>query len=186
MLGGDLRASRAFAERMLTPLHRVATCWVGRFPSLGVEPDDVIQATFMRLFTDDHRRLRAHDPAKGLTVERWVCLIGHQTAISLIRKGMRDRALLRDTEQDPEPWSPSPEPPIEPGVEARRQLERLRSRLVGDDRILFELLLLGREAREIAEILELSEDAITSRITRLRRRMAKILRGTNGNHGPAE
>ncbi len=171
---------------MWTPLQQVAAYWVGRFGSLRLDVEDVVQSTFERLFAHDLRRLRSYDPTKGLTVEGWVRRIGRQTALSMIRKAMRERSRQEHLEEDPESWWPSAEIPLEVQADARRILAWIRAKLQGEALLLFELYLEEVSMAEIADALEITEGAAGSRVARLRQWLQQIPARRNGKPWAAE
>lgn len=78
-LAGDRRAARRLAERCAPVIRvRVLRMTRGRTGPGGLDTDDLVHEVWCRLLTDDGRRLRSYDPARGKTFEGYISMIAGQ------------------------------------------------------------------------------------------------------------
>ena len=89
-LAGDAGSVRALVDR-LSPViaERVtATLWHRtRRRNVAQEADDMIQEVFVSLFQADGKALRAWDPERGMSLERFVGMLAQHQTISILRNG---------------------------------------------------------------------------------------------------
>lgn len=81
---GDRVATVELAERIGPAIRaRVLRITRGR-PTAAIDPEDMVQAVWERLFARDARRLRAFDPTRGVTLPGFVSMIAGQAVAEII------------------------------------------------------------------------------------------------------
>jgi RNA polymerase sigma-70 factor (ECF subfamily) len=156
--------------------------------------DDLVQETFVALFADDARPLRAFDPSRGVPLTEFVGMIAEHQVASILRSGRRN------------PWTEEPmaadtmervtgaggAPPIESIVATRQILDQLmvaiRAELTPRGLELFEMLYVESQAVEhVSAKTGMSMDAVyawRSRLGKLVRQLANDLAGAVSNARP--
>ncbi len=90
---------RALVDRLQPVLRARVRRFTRRRPDrrIGIEDeDDLVQSAWLRLVGDDGRRLRAFDPARGVTLEGYVGVVTERLLIDRLRgrQARRDEAAL--------------------------------------------------------------------------------------------
>lgn len=147
--------------------------------------EDLVQDTFVELFRDGGRVLRAWDPARGLDLAGFAGLLAEQRVYAFLRSRKASARLeeLDDGGTDagpgfgahpaPEAWSPEARAASREHVE--KVLDHLRAELSPMGRVMFERLLLQeQEIASVAADLGTTVAAVQAWSSRLRRRIAAI------------
>ena len=177
--GGDRRAARELCHE-LTPViqTRVVRVLLRRSASARGRPirqevEDLAQHVWVRLFANGARKLRAWDPARGLSLERFVGLVAENEAVSAFRSKGRP---WTDEPTEVEELAPrlverrTPEARAASRQEVAALYARLQEALTPKGLRLFELLIVeGLASKEAAAIMDMTANAIDQWRLRLRR-----------------
>lgn len=154
-LEGDSGARNDFVDRCAPVIHAAVRRLIrGRVPqdrSLGVE--DIVQEVFLRLFKNDARLLRTHDPNRG-ALSTWLTIVARSTTLSVLRKKRPASVPFEPAVHSPAVQEPGPSAP---DISIPDDLLAPRQRLV------MQLLYgQGRDVREVARILGVEEQTVRS------------------------
>jgi len=144
---------------------------VRAWPSVTSQLEDILGDVWVQMLADDRRALRLYDPRRG-PLGYFIRLLAASRASTVIRARVRQQAqLVPDTTDTTEE--------IERAMLQRDFLEALwaeaRPLLKDVDEELFvAVMVMGREAKEVAPELGLSQDAAYQRIARLRRKLLRL------------
>lgn len=153
---GDARAGNALFER-----HFESVCRFFR-SKLGDEVEDAVQRTFLAC-VESRDRFRGSSSFKT-----YLFAIARRKLGDHLRKEARCRISPMSTMESLGPWFPSPSTLVREDEELRRLLEALR-RLPIDQQIAVELFYWeGLAAPELAEVLDVPEGTVRSRLRRAR------------------
>ena len=165
MSAGDENAYRTLLDRHLASI----TTYVGRMMHGNADAQDIVQETFLRLWTQGSRF-----NAEAAKLTTWLHSIAHNLCIDHFRK--YNRLLLEDVEDEPDEHS-----------ELISQLQNLESeRQIGEclmqlpERQRSAIIMChyqGMSNRDAADILDISVDALESLMARGRRKLRKLLMG---------
>ena len=89
-LTGDAASVRALVDKLSPIVARrvTATLWHRtRGRNVAQDADDMIQEVFVSLFQSDGKALRAWDPERGMSLERFVGMLAQHQTISILRNG---------------------------------------------------------------------------------------------------
>jgi len=147
--------------------------------------EDLVQDTFVELFRDGGRVLRAWDPARGLDLAGFAGLLAEQRVYAFLRSRKASARLeeLDDGGADtgaglgahpaPEAWNPEARAASREHVE--KVLDHLRAELSPMGRMMFERLLVKeQEIASVAADLGMTVPAVQAWSSRLRRRIAAL------------
>ena len=155
---GDRSAYRELLRRHGPGIHRYAERLV-RDPA---EAEDVVQETFLRLWL----RAKDYDPVARVTT--WLFRITHNLAVDRLRKRGRS-ALTEDPDMEPGPISVNP-PALLEGKQRAEALTAALDTLPPRQASALSLVHLhGMTGAEAAAVLEVSEEALESLLSRGRR-----------------
>jgi len=142
--------------------------------------DDLYQDVFLSLIKDDYKKLRQFKGKNGCTLSSWLRMIASQTAIDFMRK-QKQTVLLEDTPSEGksliDTLSNNSDLPSESYEKAERYqlLRKLIEELTPKDRLLFELYYHQElPDEEVAQIMNLSIDAIYMRKNRFKEKLKAI------------
>lgn len=102
-LAGEAAGVRELVERLSPVISKrvAATLWKRtRKRNIPQEVDDIAQEVLLSLFQSDGKTLRSWDPARGMSLDRFVGMVAQHLTISILRNGRTS------------PWR---DEPIEPG-----------------------------------------------------------------------
>ena len=147
--------------------------------------EDLVQDTFVELFRDGGRVLRAWDAARGLDLTGFAGLVAEQRVYAFLRS-RKASARLEDLDDGgadtgaglgahpaPEAWSPEARAASREHVE--KVLDHLRAELSPMGRVMFERLLVqDEEIARVAADLGMTVPAVQAWSSRLRRRIAAL------------
>ena len=168
LLSNDERAWRTFHEvyqsRLLGAISRVTR----RFPQLsGTDHVDEIYGTLcLRLLSDDKRRLRSFDPARGTPLGAWLCTLAKNSAHDFLRSRLRQPWLGRqgDEVSEAEPRADTPDAFTLCAMrEGEQRLATLLATLSERDQEFMRAYLEGLEPEEIARELGISVSTVYSK-----------------------
>jgi hypothetical protein len=133
--------------------------------------EDVLSEVWVQILANDRRALRRYDPARG-ELGYYLRLLAASRAATVLRSRARQQALLA-------PVDPQSTEEIERALLQRDFLEALWAAarpLVKDvDEALFvRVMVMGREAKEVAPELGLGQDAAYQRLARLRSKLLQL------------
>jgi RNA polymerase sigma-70 factor (ECF subfamily) len=164
---GDRTAYRELLRRHGPGIHRYAERLV-RDPA---EAEDVVQETFLRLWL----RAKDYDPVARVTT--WLFRITHNLAVDRLRKRGRS-ALTEDPDMEPGPISVNP-PALLEGKQRAEALTAALDTLPPRQASALSLVHLhGMTGAEAAAVLEVSEEALESLLSRGRRALKAQLAGS--------
>lgn len=107
LLSGDADAWQCFQARYAGPMRRAIIAVRSRFPRLMTIEDvnDVYAELCLQLLSDDKRRLRQFEPARGIPLRAWLDVLARNAAYSFLRSRRRqpDCRTLDDELADTEP-----------------------------------------------------------------------------------
>ena len=135
------------------------------------DAEDAVQETFLSV-------QRALPSFRGeAQLSTWVYRIAVTTSLAVRAKSTRHAGVAVDPEQ------PDPGTPVDEAVDARRQhakLERAMGMLSAEHRTVLTLFALeGLSHREIAEVLDIKEGTVWSRLHLARKRLARFLEASS-------
>jgi RNA polymerase sigma factor (sigma-70 family) len=199
-LGEDRAALRELVELITPSIHvNVADTLRRRVRADGRsrarhEVEDLTQEVLAALFADQGRRLRLWDPARGLSLPRFVGLVSRHLVESFLRR--RDHRVWEDKPIDGDEADVLPDPAESPERFAERK-EELYAVLAGvelaltpEAREVFQLLVIeGRPVEEVATATGATPTAIhvkKHRFVKLARDIARRIHGgAVADDGPA-
>jgi RNA polymerase sigma-70 factor (ECF subfamily) len=188
-LAGDVAAMDRLAALLMPAIQgRVARVLLRRRGLYGGDArarlEDLVQDTFVELFRDGGRVLRAWDPGRGLGLAGFAGLVAEQRVYAFLRSRKASARLedLEDGDGDgaeigarpgPDAWDPEARAASREHVE--KVLDHLRAELSPMGRVMFERLLLNDEAiADVAADTGMSVSAVQVWSSRLRRRIAVL------------
>lgn len=180
LLVDDERAWRTFHELYASRLQGAISRVTRHFPQLtGTDHVDEIYGTLcLRLLSDDKRRLRSFDPARGTPLGAWLCALAKNSAHDFLRSRQRQPWLSRlaDDVNDVEPGSDLPDAfSLCSMREGARQLEQLLATLSERDQEFMHAYLEGLEPEEIADQLGISVSTVYSKKHKILARLENAL-----------
>ncbi len=180
LLVDDERAWRTFHELYASRLQGAISRVTRHFPQLtGTDHVDEIYGTLcLRLLTDDKRRLRSFDPARGTPLGAWLCALAKNSAHDFLRSRQRQPWLSRlaDDVNDVEPGSDLPDAfSLVSMREGARQLEQLLGTLSERDQEFMRAYLEGLEPEQIADQLGISVSTVYSKKHKILARLENAL-----------
>jgi RNA polymerase sigma-70 factor, ECF subfamily len=180
LLVDDERAWRTFHELYSGRLQGAISRVTRHFPQLtGTDHVDEIYGTLcLRLLSDDKRRLRSFDPARGTPLGAWLCALAKNSAHDFLRSRQRQPWLgrLADDVNDVEPGSDMPDAfTLYSMREGARQLEQLLRTLSERDQEFMQAFLEGLEPEEIAQRLGISVSTVYSKKHKILARLENAL-----------
>lgn len=183
-LVGDARSVRELVD-MLSPVisKRVtATLWQRtRRRNVVQEVADMSQDVFVSLFQSDGKALRAWDPARGMSLDRFVGMLAQHQVISILRNGRTSpwrEEPMELADLDEHIGSPTtPEAITTSRQDLRALLDRLREKLSPRGMELFQRVIIDEEPlASLMETTGLGRDAIYQ----WKSRLLKIIRDLAG------
>jgi RNA polymerase sigma-70 factor (ECF subfamily) len=168
---GDPAARDALVRRHVAVLHSAVARVVG-----PVEAEDVLQATFSKLWEDGRRRLRSF--RGGCRLSTWLVAVARREAVDRARsRASRERATASASLLS----VLNGHAPAADALAERREtlaaLEAALERLPARDRLLVRLVHVdGRTYREAALLLDVPENSISPWLARARTRLEALLR----------
>ncbi len=179
-LGGDRRARRRLAERLMDAIQReVAFSLARRARGTGrdarQELRDFVQDILVGLFSHDGRDLRRWDPARGRSLESFVRLVARRRVARALTVREREPSVAASNAPSTETGD---EAEFLRRLEDRQTLDAVLTALYGKmndrDHELFQLLYVEQiEPAEVAQRLSLSRGAVNAWSYRMR----KVVRG---------
>ena len=155
LVAGEPAAWTAFVRDHAALLHTAVVRVLGpRGGASGVEPEDVVQAVFQKLWEDGRRRLRGFQGKSRLST--WLVAVAQRTAL--------DRA--RATAEADVPLERVGEGALAAALDALPPRDRLLVRWVHLD---------GRSYGEVARLLAVPENSISPWLARARARLGGLL-----------
>lgn len=176
LLAGDRRAVAAFV-RVMTPIVQARSAKAMRgFAVEGSrarqELEDMVQDTFLALFSHDSKLLRTWEPKRGLSFENFIGLIAYRLALSKLRTHKSNPFTADPTLDENLESEQEPTPAFDTGVVQRdlmvKVVARVRAKLSPLGLSLFTALIL--EERDIEEVMmeqSMSRDALYAWRSRL-------------------
>lgn len=176
---GDEEASRT----IIRDLHRPILATIYRFLGPRYRPDyeDIAQDIFLKLF----RSIERFDLDRGVKFSTWAFTFVRNHCFDILKKRRIHTTSITGTGDDEKGWElpdPSARPPTETveNTELGRHIEAAVSGLGDEQRMVFVLREYeGLDYRAIAEVMQVSEGTIKSRLHRakeaLRQRLAPYL-----------
>lgn len=160
---------------------------VRAWPSMTSQLEDVLSEVWVQILANDRRALRGYDPARG-ELGYYLRMLAASRASTVLRSRARQQALLA-------PVAAESTEEIERALLQRDFLEALWAEarpLIKDvDEALFmRVMVMGREAKDVAPELGLHQDAAYQRLSRLRSKLvqlaARMLEDERGGRAQAQ
>ena len=134
-LAGEPRSLRALVDRLSPDVAKrvAAALWQWkRRRDVAQEVGDMVQEVFLSLFQAEGKALRAWDPARGMSLDRFVGMLAQHQVVSIMRSGRTSP--WRDDPTEPEKMESLGESPTTPESIAisREKLQVLLARLRGE------------------------------------------------------
>lgn len=157
--------------------------------------EDLVQDTFVELFRDGGRVLRAWDERRGMSLASFAGLVAEQRVYAFLRNrkasarleeldGGEDDGNGVGSQPDDRAWDP--ESRAASREQLRLLLDHLRAELSPAGRVLFERLLVNEEAiAQVASEMGMSVSAVQAWSSRLKRRAAALLDELSNEAAPA-
>lgn len=187
-LEGDVRSTRVLVDALYPVIARRvgATLWQRtRRRGVAQEVNDLVQEVFLSLFECEGKALRAWDPARGMSLDRFVGMLAQHQVISILRSGRASP--WRDEPTEAETLDRLGETRLTPeSITAARQdlrllLDQLREQLSPRGLELFQRIIVDEEPLEsLMRTTGMSADAIYQ----WRSRMLRAARALVNNSGP--
>jgi RNA polymerase sigma-70 factor (ECF subfamily) len=170
--------SPVIQARAMRALVRRQAAAGGRDPRQEVR--DLVQHVFMVLFADDGRVLRQWDPERGSSLPNFVGLVAEREVAAILRRRRRSPWGEHATEDEDLDRMVTAAPSAEGQVIARDTMRRVvaaaRARLSERGVEMFQWIVVdGRSVEEVAELAQMTPDAVyawRSRLARLLREIA--------------
>jgi RNA polymerase sigma-70 factor (ECF subfamily) len=195
-LEGDATSARALVDRLSPVVARRVTSTLLRRSRRGVTQDagDLVQEVLLSLFQANGKALRAWDPARGMSLDRFVGMLAQHQVVSILRNGRTSP--WRDEPTEVEALERLGEITLTPEsiITSRENLELLLERVVAElsprGLELFQRIIVDEEPLEhLKATTGLTADAIyqwKSRLLRLMRTLAKDLEPSPVSEATAE
>jgi RNA polymerase sigma factor (sigma-70 family) len=164
--------------RVVRALNRRSAKAVGR--RVRQEVEDMTQNVFVALFDRDGKKLRAWDPARGLTLTAFVGYLAEREVVSRLRRGRSSPWTEDPTEAELlEEAGAENDAPLDARLASREMLdevlERLREELTPQGRDMFRALFLDEHSvEEICASSGMRRDAVYAWRSRLLRRVRAV------------
>jgi RNA polymerase sigma-70 factor (ECF subfamily) len=178
---GDRGEFARMVEAYYTMIYRLSIKMVGN----PQDAEDILQETFIKAY----RHLKDFDGRSSLST--WLYRVATNEALMFLRRKRPEQISIDEPveteESEVEPvqivdWCCLPEQELLSG-EARRQLDRAVETLSSSLRIVFVLRdIQGLSTSETAEVLNLNESAVKTRLSRARLRLREELSGYYNEH----
>lgn len=143
------------------------------------EVNDMVQEVFLSLFEADGKALRSWDPARGMSLERFVGMLAHHQVISILRNGRTSP--WHDDPTEPEALevlgeaTATPESLATSREKLQLLLDRLREGLSPRGMELFQRIIVDEEPLEaLVAVTGMTRDALYQWKSRLLRRIREL------------
>ncbi len=185
LIAGEPDAWRDWVRGSAAILHSTVARALGA--AAGIDPEDVVQAVYAKLWADDRRRLKAFRGTSRLST--WLVAVAHREALDRLRASARtSRGVLSlngsaDGHESNGLVPAAKSPPPDRAAVDRESLAALLlavDRLPPRDRLLVRLVHVdGRPYAEVALLLAVPENSIGPWLLRARERLRTLLAGTD-------
>jgi len=154
-LAGESTSVRQLVDRLSPVISKrvAATLWKrSRKRNVPQEVDDIAQEVLLSLFQSDGKTLRSWDPARGMSLDRFVGMLAQHLTISILRNGRTSP--WRDEPTEPEKldeldvWDVTPESVTISRQNLQVLLDRMRAALSPRGLILFQRIVVDAEPLE--------------------------------------
>jgi len=181
-ISGEAGARDQFVERFSRPIYNALYFTLRRYGKEAFYKDelpDLFQDAFDSMFKDDCRKLRQYRGDNQCSLETWVCLIASRITINFLTRHKTFDSL--DDEQDSRPQQKGLVKDGSPSAldqmidaEKKRLLDTFIEQLNQEDKLILKYHTRGLSSREIGRIVNKSQNAIDSRISRIRKRLKDL------------
>ena len=188
-LGGDAKSTRVLVDALYPIIARrvAATLWQRtRKRNVAQEVNDLVQEVFVSLFESHGKALRAWDPGRGMSFERFIGMLAQHQVISILRNGRTSP--WRDEPTEARTLDKLGETPVTPeSIAGARQdlqllLDRVRAQLSPRGLELFQRIIVDEEPlASLVATTGMSADAIYQ----WKSRILRALRGLLADAPPA-
>ena len=170
-LGGDRAAFTELYRHYRGVVRGAVAARVRVWPSVTSQLEDILGEVWVQMLADDRRALRLYDPQRG-ELGYFIRLLAASRASTAIRRRLRHATQLA-------PVDPDATEEVERAMLQRDFLEVLWAQarpLIKDvdEELFVRVMVLGREAKEVARELGLGQDAAYQRIARLRSKLLRL------------
>jgi DNA-directed RNA polymerase specialized sigma24 family protein len=170
-LDGDRHAFTKFYRHYCGVVRGAVAARLRMWPAMASQLEDVLNDVWVQMLANDRRALRHYDPQRG-ELGYYLKLLAASRTSTVIRTRMRQQARLA-------PVDPDASEEIERALLQRDFIEALwaKARPVikdVDEQLFVQVMVMGREAKEVAPELGLAQDAAYKRISRLRSNLLKL------------
>ena len=151
-LTGEAASVRALVDRLSPVIARrvAATLWKReRKRNIPQEVDDIAQEVLLSLFQSDGKTLRSWDPARGMSLDRFVGMLAQHLTISILRNGRtspwRDEPTTLEKLEKMDAWDVTPEAVTISRQSLQVLLDRMRETLSPRGLVLFQRIVVDAE-----------------------------------------
>lgn len=151
-LTGETASVRALVARLSPIIERrvAATLWKReRKRNIPQEVDDIAQEVLLSLFQSDGKTLRSWDPARGMSLDRFVGMLAQHQTISILRNGRtspwRDEPTALEKLEKMDAWDVTPEAVTISRQSLQVLLDRMRATLSPRGLVLFQRIVVDAE-----------------------------------------
>jgi RNA polymerase sigma-70 factor (ECF subfamily) len=195
-LDGDARSARSLVDRLYPMIARRVTSTLlqrSRKRAVAQDAGDLVQEVLLSLFRADGKALRAWDPARGMSLDRFVGMLAQHQVISILRNGRaspwRDEPTETEELEKLAGTTLTPEAIVTSREKLELLLDRMRAELSPRGLELFQRIIIDEEPLEALQAgTGLTADAIyqwKSRFLRAMRAVAKSLETASLSETPA-
>lgn len=172
-LDGDPAAFRSFYRRYDPTVRWAVGLRIYRWPELVPEFEDVVQEVWLGITKERGKRLRYHDPARGLSFERFLAMISTRLAWRIaMRRRSPTPAELGEMHDDVESFAEH----LMNAEVLERLAELVKARLDDKDQGLFEgYYVRGELLKDIGARLGMSESATYKRNERMQKKLRELV-----------
>lgn len=184
-LDGDAQSARVLVDALYPVIAKrvAATLWQRtRRRAVAQEAADLVQEVFVSLFQADGKALRAWDPERGMSLERFVGMLAQHQVISILRNGRaspwRDEPTENEALEKLGQSTLTPESITTAREDLRLLLDGVREQLSPRGLELFQRIVVDEEPLEsLMASTGMSADAIYQWKSRILRAMRAALKG---------
>ncbi len=154
-LAGEAAGVRELVDRLSPVIAKrvAATLWKrARKRNIPQEVDDIAQEVLLSLFQSDGKTPRSWDPARGMTLDRFVGMLATHLTISILRNGRtspwRDEPTEFEKLDEMDVWDVTPESVTISRQNLQVLLDRMRAALSPRGLVLFQRIVVDAEPLE--------------------------------------
>lgn len=181
-INGQEGARDQFVERFSRPIYNSIYFTLRKYGKESFYKDelpDLFQDTFDSIFKDDCKKLRQYRGDNQCSAETWLCLIASRITINFLTRNKTFDSLDDDQDRRPQlkatlrDGSPTALDQLI-DAETKRRFDSFIEQLNQEDKLILKYHTRGLSSRQIGRIVHKSQNAIDSRMSRIRRKLKDI------------